>query len=50
MKKVTIEEKIEQAGEKYKQKLREKIGALLTIKGPNAITLDGIESLWGPRK
>ncbi|GHU44300.1 hypothetical protein FACS1894190_15570 [Spirochaetia bacterium] len=47
MDKRTVDERIEEAGQVYKQKLRERTGALMTIEGPNAITLDGIESMWG---
>ncbi|GHV82733.1 hypothetical protein AGMMS50212_00730 [Spirochaetia bacterium] len=47
MDKRTVDERIEEAGQVYKQKLRERMGALMTIEGPNAITLDGIESMWG---
>jgi hypothetical protein len=47
MKKKTIEERIEAAGEAYKHSLREKAEAMMKIEGPDAITLDGIEALWG---
>jgi hypothetical protein len=47
MEKQTLAERIEASGEYFKEILKEKAVALLTIEGPNAITLDGLESLWG---
>jgi hypothetical protein len=47
MGKKSIEERIDAFGESCKEKLREKMGALMTVEGPNAITLDGIEGLCG---
>ena len=50
MNRKTIDERIEEASEEYKQRLREKMGAVMTIEWPNAITLEGLESIWGQAK
>jgi hypothetical protein len=47
MKKKTIEERIEAFGEACKEQLRVKAAVAMTLEGPDAITLDGFESLWG---
>ncbi|GMO35676.1 MAG: hypothetical protein Ta2B_15770 [Termitinemataceae bacterium] len=43
MDKKTVDERIEELVDSYRKKLQEKKEALMTIDGPNAITLEGIE-------